>query len=454
MAAGILEVKLGRPRYMTTRRLRALLIQARRDCCKVRNAVVTHWLLWRRQNPDWTPGGPYTPPPRRIKAASGRADPKQGAKYRRLLDTLAAETNPQKRAKLQAKVDRFDAPKGPPKDPPYAPREFLSRELYGVGIKAAPLLNTSVLSSCVQEASKRLAANVPYDHDGDARWTWQAILASEVSLPTWRFGRIPVPRGNAKLVYDDTGCWLQFPLLSKQSGYKRLSQTVGLLCGKLTGGNRRLLKRLADGTQRLADSQLIERDGNWYAQLVYDVSVEGSGLPKDRPLTLVPGGPEDEWPFRVQWIDTEGQSHNRTFGRCKPLIAEYRRIVARRRGIQYQRRLKESGKHGKDNYFGALRQLSRYVGNICTLWQKQFIADVMKLAIQEECGAIVYREPTKPVRERVFFARQDLPFNWTAFAGRLKFKAVTKGLEYSTSRNAMEEWRGPDKEKKGEAQGG
>src|SRR3990167_4881530 len=125
MPTGILEVKLGRPYQMPEHRLRLLLSQARRDCCRARNAAITHWLLWRRSHPDWEPGGEYEAPPRKIKRA----------------------------AKPDAK---------PAMDPPFAPREILSRELYHVSTAAAPALNTNLASSCVQEVIARLRANTPY----------------------------------------------------------------------------------------------------------------------------------------------------------------------------------------------------------------------------------------------------------------------------------------------------
>ena len=192
MPTGILSMKLGAALGMTTRRLLLLLEQARRDNCKARNASIQHWLLWRRQHPDWQPGDPYEAPAAKIKRA---------AKPR---------------------------PDGKAKDPPLGPRLFLSRELYAVATAAAPNLAGILASCCVREVIQLLKANTPYDHDGDARWVWQAILGHEVSLPKWRKGRIPLPARSLRLTYDDHQCTLRFPLLSKASGYSTLSPTVRL----------------------------------------------------------------------------------------------------------------------------------------------------------------------------------------------------------------------------------
>ncbi len=412
MPTGILEVKLGRARGMPTRRLTALLEQARNDCCKARNAAITHWMLWRRQNQDWEPGGRYTPPPRKIKRKPKPVDPD----------------------------------KKQPKDSPIAPREFLSREMYNVGTAAAPMLNTSVCSSCCQEVTARLKSNTPYNHDGAARWVWKAILDSEVSLPTWRGGKIPAPRSVMRLEYTDDHCTLRFPLLSKKSGYKTLSPTVELLASDLKTGNRRILQRLASGDLRLADSQIVERKGKWFAQLCYDVPVNAVDLPADRVLTLYPSLPDSRRPFRCIWtVDGEDRTISWDIGNGKPLIAEYRRVVMRRRAIRYRYSDDCGSGHGKKRWYKTIRPMNRAVIDMCSRFSKQTIADIIKLAIRERCGSILYREPTMPVRENSWFAEHDVPMDWVSFEARLSFKCQTHGIEYDKSRVGMAEWR-PKKE--------
>lgn len=410
MAVAILEIKLGRPYQMPTKRLHMLLEQARRDCCKARNAAITHWLLWRRQNPDWKPGGKYDAPAPKIKRKP--KPPKPDAK--------------------------------PPKDPLYGPREFMSRELYAVASVAAKNLNTSLASSCVQNVVSRLRAKMPYNHDGDARWVWRAILDSEVSLPTWRGGKIPAPRRATKLAYTEDECWVQFPLLSTQSGYRTMSPKVRLHAADLTAGNRRLLRKLASGEMRLADSQLYEKKGKWYFQACYELPTPEE-LQSERSLTIEIGKPESDYPFRLRWTDSDGKQRDWTAGKAKPLIAEYRRIQARRRAIKWRYRDGAGSGHGRQRWAKAIKPMERAVRDMSSRWQKQFVSDVVKHAIKEGCGAILYREPTMPLREKTMFAREDVPFDWTGFEGRLRFKAECKGLRYSSTRMGMQEWRGEEK---------
>ena len=410
MPPGILSVKLGRPRGMPRKRLEALLEQTRRDCCRARNAAVTHWLLWRRQNPTWEPGGDYTPPARKIRRSAKR-----------------------KREQNERAKER--------KDPAYAPREFLSRELYGVAIEAVPTLNTSVASSCKEEVIVRLKAKTPYNHDGDAEWVWQAILDAEVSLPTWRGGRIPCPRSVMRLEYTDDHCTLRFPLLSKKSGYRILSPTVNLDVADLTRGKRRILRKLATGEMRLADSQIVEAKGKWYAQLCYQVPVNAVDLPKDRVLILRPALPDDPRPFTCEWMDEEGHQRHWDMGNGKPLVAEHRRVIARRRAIRHRYSDGCGSGHGRQRWAKSIKPMSRYVVDMCSRFQKQTVADIIKLAIRERCGTILYREPTMPVREHCWFAKHDVPMDWVAFEARLAFKCEISGLDYDKQRIGMAEWR-------------
>jgi len=411
MMVAILEIKLGRPYQMPARRMEKLLEQARRDCCKARNAAITHWLLWRRQHPDWEPGGEYDPPPRKIRRTE--KPPKPDAK--------------------------------PPKDPPYGPREFLSRELYAVASGAARTLNTSLASSCVQDVVSRLKSKTPYNHDGNARWVWRAILDSEVSLPTWRGGKIPAPRSVVTLHYSEDECWVRFPLLSKRAGYRTLSPQVRLHVSDLTAGNRRLLRKIVSGEIRLADSQLYEKKGRWYFQACYELPTPEE-LQSERVLTLEIGKPDSDYPFRLRWTDSDGKDRDWTAGKAKPLIAEYRRIQARRRAIRWRYRDGAGSGHGRQRWAKAIKPMERAVRDLCSRWQKQFVADVIKHAIKEGCGAILYREPTMPLREKTLFASQDVPFDWTSFLGRLRFKAEAKGVRFNVTRMGMKEWQGEEGE--------
>jgi hypothetical protein len=405
MPIGILSLKLGTPLRMPHRRLEGLLLEARRDCCKARNAAMLHWYVWRRQHPDWQPGDNYKAPEPKIKR------------------------KPSGNGKT-------------PKDSLLGPRLFLSRELYGEAVKAAPMLAGSLASSCAQDVIARLKSNTPYNHDGAARWQWQAILNHEVALPTWRLGVIPCPNNCCELIYDDYRCTLRFPLLSKQSGWKILSPTVRLDAGDLTRGNRRILREIADGKRKMKDSMICQAKGKWFLRLVYDVPAKANGLPRNRVLWLMPALPNQKYPFVLSYPEEDGEREEKTFGKAKPLVAEYRRVIARRRAIRYRYSGGCGKGHGQQRWYKSIRPMQRMIRDMQERWEKQFIADLLKFAHRHNCGTILYREPTIPVRGHTWFAAQDVPFRWSEFEARLANKAQAEGFDYNAKpRMGMQEWR-------------
>lgn len=399
------NLKLGGPLQMPKKRLALLLAQSRHDCNVVRNAVATAWYVWRRENPQWTPGE---------------------------------------------------------KDSKLCPRNMLNRELYHIGCNAAPNLSTKIVSRCVRDVVSKLKANVPYNHDGDARWFWQAVLSNEVSLPTWRKGRIPVPLQDMVIGYDgivlpgakkpnrsmvtraaESGCAIRFALLSRASGYSVMSPIVRLKVKDFTVGQRRLLRRMVADEVHIGDSQIIEKDGEWFVQLVYDVPVKASGFSEDKVLTVLPAQPEDKWPFELRW----GDESRWYIGNGRGYGTEYQRIQARRRAIRHRYK-SDSGKgHGKQRAYKSLQPMTRAVQDLAGRFQKQTISDVVKLALREQCGTLVYREPSKPIRNRAWFSKKhDAPFDWTEFEARLRFKCEQHGIKYVKERILWKEWRRDDGE--------
>jgi len=410
---GVLPIKLGRPLQMPARRLAALLTATQRQCCIARNAVVTRWYVWRKEHPDWKPGDPYEAPPAKTKRKPKETDKE-------------------------------------PKDSLIGPRLFLSRDLYGTATEAATMLSGTVASGCSQEVVDLLRKNTPYNHPGDARWNWQAILAHEISLPTWREGTIPCPKSTSKFLYTDDRCELMFSLLSKRTGYKVLSPTVRLEVGDFSPGKRRLLQRIARGDIAMCDSQIAEKGGQWYFNLCYRVPVVASGLPADRILTVKPSLPDDAWPLVLEWMDAESGNPEHWFvGKAKPLIAEYRRVKSRRRAICDRYRDGTGSGHGRQRWYQTIRPLARWVVNAQVRFEKQTVSDIVKRAILEKCGTILYREPTMPVRDVGWWAKQDMPFNWTSFGARLKFAATKAGLAYEVERIRMREWKRTDEKDAG-----
>lgn len=420
---GAIIIKLGRPYNMPASHLDKRLHQTAHLCSVARNAAATNWLLWRRAHPDWQPNDPYNAPPTKIKTSP-----------RRPKDPTKPPINPEDR-----------------KDSPIAPRLYLSRELNHAVRDAAPSLSSNIASCCVQhviKALKRKTSYVKKERGFKGRWFWESILLNEDSLPNYRNSEfINAPKSSTKLIYSDDGCYVQFSLFSKECRERVLAPIVRLHVKDLSNGHRRILKQLTNGTMPLCDSQITFFRGDWYINLSYKLPTSAIALPKDRVLTVEPCGPNDPRPFRLYWTNEDGDARTWDVGAGRPLTMEYRRIQAIRRAV----RSKGYMGHGQQKQHSRTSHMSDRVILLCDRFRKQTVADIIRLAISERCGSILYHEPTMPVRENTWFADQDVPMDWTKFESHLANKSINTGLEYHTERIGMAEWQPKYRPRKGKA---
>jgi len=427
---GTLEIKLGASLAWPTRRANALLHAAALDCNRARNAVVRKFLRWHDDHPDYEPGP-------RIK----NGEP--------VLDS-----------------------KGQPKlEHPGVPGE-LSKSFYRVGTNASPTLSTKVVSSCVRESQGKLTDKVPYNHEGKAKYRWQALLMLEVNPQNFRAKCIPVPNQDTVLVYDghrnqedlvtkvvngkikiitpgiskgiaaavdqcgDSSCILRFPLLSRQSGYDQTAAIFRLHVKELSRGNRRLLMDIAKRTRKLKDSKLVFKRGAWFFQLCYEVPVKDHGLDASRVATLWPLHNQYNRPFRLEFPD----GTHVDVGHGIPYLAEYQRVTARRKALRSRYRDGAAGRgHGRKRFFDRLKPWTRALEDAQWGLRNLAIAFVVKMLIAQDCGSLMYREPTMPLRKDVWFAQNGCELEWTHFESHLAFKMESNTVTYATKRVGTKE---------------
>lgn len=410
---GTLEIKLGASLAWPTRRANALLHAAALDCNVARNAVVRKFLRWHDDHPD------YEPQPRMKKGELVR-----------------------------------DAKGRPKLEHPGVPDE-LTKSFYAAGTGASPKLSTKVVSSCVREAQGKLTDKMPYNHEGKAKYRWQALLMLEVNPQTFRAKCIPVPNQDTVLVYDGhrnqdiskgiaaavdqcghSSCILRFPLLSRLSGYDEKAAIFRLHVKELSRGNRRLLMDIAKRQRKLKDSKLVFKRGAWFFQLCYDVPTKDHGLDPSRVATLWPLHNQHNRPFRLEFPDG-------TFvdvGHGVPYLAECQRVMARRKALSARYRDGAAGRgHGKKRFHDRLKPSARALQDAQWGLRNLAISFVIKMLIAQDCGSLVYREPTMPLRQRVWFAQNGCELDWTQFESHLAFKMQTNTVTYATKRVGTQE---------------
>lgn len=374
-----------------------------------------------------------------IKLKLGKCLSARTAAAHRQLAEAARAANRCRIAACRAWEDRALAAGTPPADKKEC-REWVNRTLEGLYPAAragAREFASGPASVCAQEVRDWLLSNVPYDHDGRARWRWQAVLANEISRPTFRARDIPVRGADADLEYTDSRCTFALPVWSKESGFACRRLRFRLEVGKLSAGHRKLLADVAAGRQKLRDSSLGERDGKWYLLLAYEVPTLRHVVDEGASITLLPADADCTRPFVAVLPD----GRRWTLGDGLPLERERLRLEARRKGIQYRYRDGQGSGHGRGRAYAALRPQARSWTDMQRRFSWNLIADLMRLCVIHRVGAVLYREPTMPVRTVSWFAQRGMPFDWTQLAAKLQHRCNTRGVELTVSRLPMREYR-------------
>jgi hypothetical protein len=411
MPKGILKLQLQAARSMSRRRLRNTLTTIAMETNRAKNAVVRHWIRWREDNPDWMP-----------------------AQRRKRDGTLKTKAN------------------GEPLLEDGALSQDIDNELYHVARKVSPTINSNIISSAKIEVVSDLKDNVPYNHEGKARFVWQALLSFERSPASYRSLTFPAPNKECRLwycgdhkplspgvdtriaKYAGNAAVVRFPVWSRDAGYQQVDVVARVSMAKLSKGNRKLLRRIANSELKMSDSHVVCRKGKWYFDLCYEVSPVDHGLDQNQTAVLTMG---------------HGNSFDLTFpdGRCwklgddKPLAKEFERITMRRKTLRYRSRYQHGKGHGKQRFYQKLRPHSRRFLDMQDEYRKQLIADIVKSCIKQDCGGLLYREPTMPLRDRSFLAVNGIPFNWSEFAPLLRFKMQCNAIVFNKTRMGVKEWR-------------
>lgn len=414
MSSQVLRIKLGASMSGPTRQMPAMLRTVAMECNRTRNAVVRGWIRWREDNQDWKPGQ--------------RRDRKGNQKF---------------------------TADGKPLLEPAIMSQEIQKHLYHMARSVNPALSSNVVSQCWNEVIKRLKTKTPYNHTGAARYIWQAILAYECSPPAYRSLAIPVPNRCAGLVYEgfarkaagdkakslgESGCVMQFPVWSQDSGRAVRNHIVRLNVGEMARGHRKIIRRVASGELKMSDSVIVESKGQWYFNLTYVHPGDNLKLNPDRTATLELNDPAERNPFLLH-IPENGRPYY--IGHGKDLDAEWTRLTMRRRVMRFRYRAGRRKGHGKGKFFAGLRPYERAFVDMQDMVSKQMVSDIVKLLAKHDCGALEYREPTKPVRDFAWYAKRGIPWNWTAFDAKLRFKMTHHGIAVPRKWNrcAMAEYR-------------
>mgnify|MGYP001254059800 CR=1 FL=1 len=409
----VMKLKLGAVRGMSRRKLSAQLLRVARDVNRSKNAMQLYWLQRRQAHPEWAP-----------------------------------EQSRDKKGQL-----KFDENGKPEMEPQHASQQ-LGKEMYREGRRISPHINTSVLSLAHKALLGRLADRVPYDHDGDADYVWEAILAFERSMACYRSRTVPVPNNSATLLYcgqsakklspgvlkrtrDFAGssAVVRFPLWSRLSGYKTLDVVARIHCRDLGNGNRRLLRKVISGELKFCDSSLVYKDGEWFFHLSYEVPIVDHHLDQERVATVYLGA------SGKLMIDFAGERCEQ-LGHYAMLESEYRRLVIRRKSQRYRSRYGSGRGHGKGRFYLRLRPYAHRWSDMQGHFRNQMLSRLISQCRFHNCGTVRYREPGLGLRNLSWFAKTGVPICWTTLLNTMTFMCRKNSIVFETARMHTAEWKG------------
>lgn len=413
---GIIEIKLGACLTGPTKRMLEDLKEVANDLNRARNGMIRNWVRFREDHPNWVPE----------QAVDKNGNPKVNQKGEPVLENAGVS-------------------------------KAMSNAMYHAGRGAARRVGASLVASATQDVAAWLKGNTPYNHWGDAKYRWQQLLWNEGQAPSYRGISIPVPNNISCICWNGessrelskgimqrvnatgkSSCVLFFTLFSRESGREQKNCICRLEVRQMSKGHRRLIQRICRREWKLLDSKIVFKNDAWYFQLTYDQPIKDHGLNKDNVATLVPCLPDEPHPFALEFPD----GRRWYFGRGDVFAAEYHRIHERRKHLRVRYRYQGSGSkgHGRKRFYYKLLPYSRSAKDLGERIVKMSVADIIKACVKNDCGKIVYREPTKPLRQKCWFSKRNIPFDWTRLASQLTNKTTLHSLEYEVERMRMKEY--------------
>lgn len=298
-----------------------------------------------------------------------------------------------------------------------------------------PGVSSAILSACCQDVVQRLGSRMPRFFDQPkpkGNRVWQGILLGEAQRDVWRSLRVPILAGKnrvSKLTQIERGPYtLDFPLFSKAS--KRENMRARCQIDARSHGQRTLIRKIVATPQLFRDSEIVFDVDNeiWQLKLVC-ASPNIPGKHPENVAELVLASPErQDCPFailrddkRPWWIGRGGK-----FVRyAEDYLWRKRKVI----GLRYSdsRRDQQPG-HGRGAVYQKTKPQHRSVSDRRKQFVRDLIFDVTTYCKRNGIGKLTYWEPSLPLRNGTWFARNGISFNWSIFSPRLVARLEADGV--------------------------
>lgn len=265
-------------------------------------------------------------------------------------------------------------------------------------------------------------------------------------------------RQDAVLAYDDRPPYLT--ALQMQMHYSQVRLTVGdditavikplrnaplqfTVSGRrLPARYRKWLAEMASGKRKLPCSYLAWNDNKsqWYWYV--SVSLESSDADPSRQAVLTPNHDANDRPFRLLFDDSRPWG----VGDGRYLKAQTARLVGLRKQIGWRYRNGNGAGHGRKKIDAAVRKRRLQQRNVNDEFRRRMINDIARQCKRRQCGVLVYRKPSNPVKEVLWFAEAGVEFDWTRFETDLKNVLARHGIAVKRDKYLMADWKQEMKE--------
>jgi len=324
----------------------------------------------------------------------------------------------------------------------------MSRAIYAAIREAHPLVATRPVVLAMNTEGAKLV-KTPATKSAYPRW--MNVLAGRGEFPS--FGRplpIPIDKACARLIPPPTDAkgenWLLELRPESVPGEKKLIvHTLKIKTGgRKLAGLRDALWKISAGEWKFCGSNLVLRDGLWYAHICYQLPA--AEKPVLDPMKIAYLSPAADRPMHL-WIDGYPNWLRRT---GRDVLHVRGQLVARRwsNSEAYQNASSARKGHGRNRAMAWREPLRRRWMDFCKTYNERLAADVLSRLKQAGIGKLVWYQPVGERRENRFLAkagaagRNDLrQWDWTQLGGLLARRCEENGVELVVKRCGKEGFR-------------
>lgn len=254
-----------------------------------------------------------------------------------------------------------------------------------------------------------------------------AIKAGNARPPYFTAIEIPVHNKISKLTLEDCYRLSIRPIVNEQP------ISLKIATSKLPRRLRLVLASILSGEQRMPCGTLHYRDKGSKPAWYWNISISSEVEPLDSDVEV------EVWPT----LDGDGErSVDRPFTCVLPggrkwavgdgrfFLSQVERLEGAIKSIGHAYRNRRTGAgHGRAKYDANKSRFRAQLANVTAEVRRKCIVDIIDQCKRNNAGTLVYREPTNPAKDKVWFKIKGVEWDWTRFGTDLKNSAARAGIK-------------------------